>query len=114
MPIGALAELINARLADLGKQQRDLAADLDVDEATVSRWCNGVQKPRNALIPSLAAALETAEPIVWEAFSSDLSGDLKTSQSEVRQLSRTLKEAVKEMQAATAALREATSELHSR
>ncbi|WAH97527.1 helix-turn-helix domain-containing protein [Arthrobacter sp. MMS18-M83] len=56
----SLGEFIRERRLALGWEQHELAGKLSVSQQTLSRWENGSAVPRNAKLPSIAAALEVS------------------------------------------------------
>lgn len=55
--INVFSDNLRNKLEDKRKTQKDLAKALGVTEATVSRWVNGEQYPRHAMIDRIAQYL---------------------------------------------------------
>ena len=51
---------LSTRLKQLGMTQRDLAKEIGVTEATVSRYINGERLPNDELLAKLAKSLEVS------------------------------------------------------
>ena len=52
------ARIVAATVQTLGLYQRELAAEFEVAESTVSRWANGVARPHPRAQKSIVAAIE--------------------------------------------------------
>jgi transcriptional regulator with XRE-family HTH domain len=61
MSRAVVAEMIRRGFDALGVQQRELAARVGVDPATVNKWLKGNQLPGPSVVPLLAAALDIDE-----------------------------------------------------
>lgn len=55
--IEVFSENLRTKLDEKRKSQKDLAKALDVTEASVSRWVNGEQYPRPAMVDRIAQYL---------------------------------------------------------